>query len=197
MKKLVVFLLVAVMMLTSSVMVFAEDNAEGVTERPERTELSQEEKEAKRQDLFNLYNPAAYTDLLAAKEAHEAFHTTAKAEREVMKADRQAEREAFKASVQAGEMTREEVQAIVAERKAENEVLKAEVESIKALKQADVEANKAEMQAVRASIKTALQAEEVDATYVASLLDQMVDLLEAHIDIDYYYYNMIQDLVNN
>jgi len=197
MKKLIVFLLVAVMMVSSSVMVFAEDNAEAIAERPQRTELSQEEKEAKREELFNLYNPGAYLDLLAAKEAHDTFHEDAKAERELVKAARQAEREALKASVEAGEITREEAQVIIEEKKAANEVLRGEIESIKVLKQADVESNKAEVQAVRESLKTALQAEEIDAVYVASLLDQMVDLLEDHIDIDYYYYNMIQALVAN
>lgn len=197
MKKVLVLLLVGLMLMSSTVMVFAEENDGSKVARGERTELSREEKEQKVLALFESYNPLALATFESLKAEHKSFHEMVRAEKEIIKATFVAEREALKASVENGELSQEEIRAIFQEYKTEREALKEEFATLRAAKQAEVEANKAELKQVREALRLALTSEEIDANLVASLLDQMVILLNNHLDIDYYYYDLLSGMRNN
>ncbi len=194
MKKIMVLLMVGLMVITGSMTVFAEETTDDVSERSVKAERTSEERREKLEELFSTYNPDGLDAFNAAVDEHKAFHEMAQSEKEAFRLEIQAEKEAIRAQYDNGELTKEEVRAIVEEAKAERELIKEELLEIRVLKKADVEAIKVEVQAVRTSLKEALQAEEIDTVYVGSLLDKLVELLEEHIDVDYLYYYMIQDL---
>lgn len=198
MKKLVVVLLIALMMLSSTALVFAEETTQDIRgERTERTERTREDQRGKVIELFEQYNPAGLESFNAINGEHKSFHEMVRAEKELIKAEFQAAREALKELAESGELTREEIKEIYASYKAEREAFRAEAEGLKVAKQVAVEANKAELKSVREALKAALQSEVVDGAYVSGLLNQMVDLLEEHVGIDVYYYDQIHALKAN
>jgi len=194
MKKIVVLLLVGLMVMAGSVMAFAEETPAELGERPIREERSPEEKRAKVEELFSLYNPDGLEAFNQITEEHKSFHEMAKSIRESFKSDLQTQRQAIRTQLENGEITQEEVQAMKETAKAERQVFKEEAMAIKASKQAEVQAIKEEHKALRTSLKEALKAEVVDQGLVASLLDQMVELLEDHVEVDYKYFEMMQSL---
>jgi len=194
MKKIMVLLMVGLMVITGSMTVFAEETTDKINERAVKAERTSGERREKLEELFLTYNLDGLDAFNTAVDEHKAFHDMAQSEKEAFRLEIQAEKEAIREQFDNGELTEEEVRVIVEERKAERELIKEDVLEIKDLKKADVEAIKAEVQLVRTSLRDALQAEEIDAVYVGSLLDQLVELLEEHIDVDYLYYDMIQDL---
>jgi len=199
-KKMVTLVLVIAMMLSLSAMVFAEDETgnedQGVkTERirvakEERVKLSKEERIEKLLSLFLDYNPGQYDEMIAAMAEHEAFHTDAKAYFEALREAFKVEKEALKASLENGDISQEDFDAIVAEKREAHAINKEERQVLKAEKQAAVAAIKEEKMIVTSALRQALKAEVVDEVAVQVYLSQLVDLLNQHIEVDQYYFNL-------
>lgn len=193
-KKMVTFMVVFTMILSTLVMVFAEETTQDL-ERPSREERvrekpSREEQVAKLLELFAQYNSDQLNELTALMEEHQSFHEMAKAWLESKKTEFQAERDLIRAAVGAGEMTREEVRAFIKVKKQEREILKDERDVFRTEKQAAVNAIKEKRQSVNVALSEALQSERVDEALVQSLLSQLVDLLAQHLEVDHYYFNL-------
>jgi len=192
-KKMVTVMLVLAVVLSTSVMVFAEETTPDL-ERPSREERtretpSREERLSKLVELFSQYNSGQLNEMNALIDEHQEFHEMTKSLIESMKAEFQAERESIKAAVEAGEMTQEEVKAFIDTRKQEREVLKDERAVLKAEKQAAVNVINEQRKSVNSALREALKNEVVDEVLVQSLLSQLVDLLGQHLEADYYYFN--------
>ncbi len=127
-------------------------------------------------------------------ENHKSFHEGVRAEKEIIKTEYEAKRESLKAIAESGELSQEEIKAMYASYKESREAFRAEVEELHALKQADVEVNKTELVTVRKALISATKEADVDEEYISSLLDQIVELLEEHLEIDLYYYNLLNEL---
>lgn len=146
-------------------------------------------------ELFNTYYPEGLSYHESLQAEHESFHQERQAVKEATLAEKKAEKDAIKAAVEAGEMTRiEGLEALLELLKAQ-EPIRTELEAIKAAKQAEADIIKAERQALGQAMRTLLQEETIDEAAVASLLAEASDLLRAHIDMDYYYAEMVDDLV--
>lgn len=148
-------------------------------------------------DLFAEYYPEGLSYYGELQAEHEIFHTERAALKEETMAEIKAEKDAIKAAVEAGEMTRiEGLEAILEILKAQ-EPLREELALIREAKQAEAEGIKEERQALGEELKALLQAEEVDASAVASVLAAGSDLLRAHIDMDYFYADMVDAVLGN
>jgi len=195
-KKLVTLTLVVAVVLSSSLMAFAEET-ETRGERAIRTESREKPTKAERThkllSFFQEYNPGEYNAIVSALNEHETFHLNAKAYFETLKADFQSEKEAIKASYESGEMTEEEFQAYVAAKREEHALNKGKREIIVAEKQAAAEVIKEQRTAVNQALREALKSEIIDSDVVQSLLSQMLVLLNQHIDMDNYYFNLLTE----
>lgn len=198
MKKIILLMLVGLMTLAGSALTFAEVTGEEENsvrgEKSQRVELSKEERRAKVVELFEIYNGDALTDFNAVNEAHRVFHEASRTEREILKAAMIEQREVLKAQLDNGELTKEEVQVIVKETKFRRQEIRSDIQSILEQKRADAAVNQEKTKGVRTAIRSQLQEEIIDGAQVASLLDQLVTLLEEHVEIDQLYYNMVHDL---
>ncbi|MBI9010658.1 MAG: hypothetical protein JEZ08_00395 [Clostridiales bacterium] len=194
-KKMITFMLILTMVLSTSVMVFAEESTQDLerTNREERVRErpSREKQVSKLLELFTQYNPGQLNELTDLMQKHQSFHEMAKAWLESKKAEFQAERESIRAAVEAGQMTQDEVRAFIESKKQEREIIKAERIVLKAEKQAAVNAIREQRKSVNGALREALQSEVVDEILVQSLLSQLVDLLSQHLEVDYYYFNLI------
>lgn len=162
-------------------------------------------------DLFATYYPegaAAHAELVAEHESFHASRASVKEEHqasiEAQKADMRAAFQAIRADLEAGTITEEEAQVAIGvlrseieAKRSEMEAMRAQLDLILAEKQAANEALKSQRQANRATIKSALQSDPIDANAIASALASGLDLLRQHIDLDYYYADQIDAVLDS
>lgn len=193
MKKLFVFVLVMSMVLSMTTVVFAEENTL-VGERVERF-VKEDKKEVQRGErlvaLFEKFNPEKVNDLLALQSEHQAFHEMAQSERDAVKENVKETIMDLKAQVEAGTLTQEEVKSLIEAMRAENETTKEMIQGLLAGKKEEAEAIRSEIQLILQEVKNEISSETTNEENIKSLLDQMLVLLEKHLEMDYYYYNLV------
>jgi len=137
--------------------------------------------------LYVEYAPELLSDYLDAKQEHEAFHEGRKAINETFKADREGQLQSILDAFVAGEMSGDEAMNAIIEMRDNAKALKEEAAAIREAKQAENEPLKTQRDSLRDQIKAALQADEVDAELMHSLLEQSLELLKDHLAVDYKY----------
>jgi chromosome segregation ATPase len=194
MKKLLSMVLVLVMVLSMTTLVFAEENENFPKER--LTQEERGEKPVQRGErvihLFETYYPEMLEDILALQDEHQSFHDMTLAEREAMKASVKEEIANLREQLQNEEITFEEFKAIIETFKAEKEALKAEIEPIIEAKKAEAEGIRESIKSVFESIKASLDAGNEE---IQPLLDQLYTLMASHVDMDYYYYDLVHEVI--
>lgn len=190
MKKLLMLLLVLSMVMGASLMAYAEEAAE-----EERLPL-RERVEARMVKVFEDYYEAGLERYLALKEEHQAFHENAKAEREANRALIREEINALKEQVINGEITREEAKEIIEGKKESLQALKESIQAILEDKKVDAELIREDIKGIHDDLKVVLTAERVDSNQVLNLLDALLVQMSAHLEMDLYYYDLINELLD-
>lgn len=192
-KKLFTLTLLVVVVLSNSLVAFAEE-IETKQDRPIETESRMKPSKEARMDIllsfFQEYNSGEYDGMVSALNKHEAYHLNVKAYCEALKLAFQAEKEAIKLAYESGQMTQEEFQAYLAGRRKEKAINKADREIFIAKKQDSIGLIKEQRAVVGQALRQALKSESIDGVLVQSLLSQMLDLLNQHNDVDIYYFDI-------
>lgn len=195
-KGILVVTLIGVMLVNGAVLAFAEETREGG--KLEREQLTKEEvrerQDARLNELFTTYYPEGLNAYLEIKTAHELFHETAKAERELHKESIKEQFQSIKASVENGDMTREEAKPLIEALRETMQDFRSQVEVIIEAKKAEAEGIREELIAIRESIKDELEAEIINDGTVKGLLESLLVQLNVHLEMDIQYYNQIKEL---
>ncbi|MBN2796784.1 MAG: hypothetical protein JXR88_15340 [Clostridia bacterium] len=191
MKKLLSMVLVLAMVLSMTTLVFAEEGNINPIQPKDREERTVQRGE-RVISLFENYYPEMLDAMITLQANHQSFHETVQAEKEAVKAGFKEEFMTLRESVKNQEMTREEFQAMMEGFKSEREATKAELEPIFEEKKAEAEAIRSSIQDVFVSIKASLDAGNED---ILPLLDDLYDLLASHLEMDYYYYDLVHEII--
>ena len=201
MKKLLVMMLVGMMSLSIGMVSNAEE--------PELTATVVETYQNTRETLLEKYYPEGLETLVALEAEHETFHSQRAALREERVAVYKAEFEAFremKLSIQsdyeAGHISKEEARTeglLLKEdfelKKEELSTLRAEIDVIIEEKIIANNALKAQRDEYRQIIREELQKDTSDEIIIADALQEGLDLLAEHIELDYYYAGLVDAVI--
>lgn len=88
----------------------------------------------------------------------------------------------------------DDVKAMYEDYRAARKEFRAKAELVKDAKKAAVELNHNELISVREILREEIVLEDVNSAKIASLLDQITDLLERHLEIDIQYYDELNEL---
>lgn len=192
MKKILVLCLVFALAISSGAAVFAEEH---VKKDGEERIVTKEQREERLLNLFESYNPDGLEVYLDFKAGHKAFHENAEVIKQAFRDKNLAERLALRAQVANGEITKDEAKAIMEAKKETLLPIKEEVKSLLESKKEDALLIRESLKSIKDSLKVALSQDSIDSALVVELLDDLLLQLNAHLDMDIYYFDLIQDVI--
>jgi|GEM_PF-5549608 len=146
------------------------------------------------EDLFDEYNPSEKQTYLDIKSEHAEFHENRKGIRLEAVQNYAAKMSEISGQVADGTLT-------PAEGKEQLKVLRSEIKSFIEEAKAIIEQKKAEAQGIKDeivtlkdSIRDELKKDEVVASKVAAYLEELNTLLQEHLDMDYHYAELIDEI---
>lgn len=183
MKKIISITLVLLVLVSAGTAAFAQEDTQEI-DSPRTIET-----------LFDKYNPTAKQEFLTLQEEHREFHEERSVIRLEIIQNYSGQVSSITGQVADGTITpaegREQLQALRAGVKSIREAIAAVLEP----KKAEIEAIKNQAEAVRDSIKDALKEDEVSESQIAGYLDQLVDLLNQHLEIDFKYAALVDEVI--
>lgn len=146
-------------------------------------------------DLFDKYNPAEKQIYLDLKSDHQTFHESRQTTRTETIQCYAGQMSVITGQVSHGTISPSEGAEQLRALRGEIESLREKIKVISDQKQIEVESIKSDIAALRELIKCALQEDEIDSSQIASYLEQLNNLFEKHLEADYKYADMIDNLL--
>ena len=147
------------------------------------------------EDLFSEYNPGALQEYIDMKAEHKAFHESRAALRTEYIRNYSAQVSEITAQIADGTITPAEGRRQLQILKNEIQAYREAAEQIFKDKKQEAEAIKEKFESLKESIKNELKDETTDAGKMAGCLDELNTLLRNHIDTDYKYAEMIDEIL--
>lgn len=147
------------------------------------------------EDLFDKYNLMEKQAYLILKSNHQSFHDgrkNTKTETIQYYADQMS---AITGQVSDGTLSTQEGAKKLKSLRNEIATLRNEIQIIRDQQQIESNSIKTDIVAVRELIKSALQEDEVVSSQIATYLEQLNNLFEKHLEMDYKYADMIDSLL--
>jgi chromosome segregation ATPase len=166
---------IAIALLFSATIAFAEESTNETTRQDYDKALTR---------LFYKYDSDNLDAYQAVKDEHKAFHESRTNDRSDIKEHTQSKIEEVKEALANEEITKDEAREAISEIRETVSTYREEAKSIIEAKKETNEQIKEQMLEVKEQIKNALAEDEVDESLIKSLLQQTLDLLNQHLELD-------------